>query len=86
MLHEIMQACLVEGRWDAKFIDDKTSEIVHAGMDSLVRLDVNVDTAKVEIRKRAKGLEAFSRRFVGDSPKVSCLPILKVFSVSYTTS
>lgn len=73
MLHEIIQACLSDGRWDRTFIDQKTTEIIHAGMESLVRLGVNVDTAKAEIRKRAKGLEAFSQRFIGDSPKVGCL-------------
>ena len=73
MLHEIIQACLADGRWDRTFIDNTTTKIIHAGMESLVRLGVNVDTAKAEIRKRAKGLEAFSQRFIGDSPKVSCL-------------
>ena len=85
MLHEIIQACFADGRWDPTFIDNKTTEIVHAGMESLVRLDVNIDTAKAEIRKRAKGLEGFSRRFVGDSPKVSCL-LSQILSVSYNTS
>jgi len=84
MLHEIMQACFADGRWDSTFIDNKTTEIVHAGMESLVRLDVNVETAKAEIRKRAKGLEAFSCRFIGDSPKVSCF-YLKIFLVDYNT-
>ncbi len=73
MLHEIMQACLADGRWDRTYIDKKTTEIIHAGMESLVRLGVNVDTAEAEIRKRAKGLEAFSRRFIGDLPKVGFL-------------
>jgi len=82
MLHEIIQGCLADGRWDPTFIDNKTTEIVHAGMESLVRLDINVDTAKAEIRKRAKGLQAFSQRFIGDSPKVSC-PLSQMFSVSY---
>jgi len=74
MLHEIIQACLADGRWDRTFIDNKTTEIVHAGLESLVRLDVSVDTAKAEIYKRAKGLDAFGQRFIGDSTKVSCLP------------
>jgi DNA replication ATP-dependent helicase Dna2 len=71
MLHEIIQACLADGRWDRTYIDNKTTEIIHVGMESLIRLDINIDTAKAEIRKRAKGLEAFSRRFIGDAPKVS---------------
>ena len=82
MLHEIVQACLADRRWDPTFINNKTTEIVHTGMESLVRLNLNIDTAKAEIHKRAKGLQAFSRRFIGDSPKVSCL-LSQMFSVSY---
>jgi DNA replication ATP-dependent helicase Dna2 len=69
MLHEVMQACLAEGRWDEKWIDEKTDEIVRLGMESLVQLNVNLDVAKVEIRKRARGLQAFSERFIGKTPK-----------------
>lgn len=70
MLHEVMQACLSEGRWDDKFINEKTDEIVRQGMDSLIRLNINLDVAKAEIRKRAGGLQGFSRRFIGETPKV----------------
>ncbi|PVG03899.1 Dna2-domain-containing protein [Serendipita vermifera] len=69
MLHEAMQACLAEGRWDEKWIDDKTDEIVRLGMESLVKLNINLDVAKIEIRKRARGLQAFSERFISKSPK-----------------
>jgi DNA replication ATP-dependent helicase Dna2 len=69
MLHEIMQACLTEGRWDDKWIEAKTDEIVRQGMDSLVKLNLNLDVAKAEIRKRAQGLQSFSQRFIGESPR-----------------
>jgi DNA replication ATP-dependent helicase Dna2 len=69
MLHEIFQSCLAEGRWDDRFIDSKTDEIVRQGLGELVKLDVNVEVAKTEIRKRAKGLQGFSKRFIGNTPK-----------------
>jgi DNA replication ATP-dependent helicase Dna2 len=68
-----MQACLAEGRWDDKFVNDKTDEVVRQGMESLIRLNVSLDVAKIEIRKRAVGLQGFSRRFIGEVPKVSFL-------------
>jgi DNA replication ATP-dependent helicase Dna2 len=69
MLHEIFQSCLAQGRWDDAFISLKTDEIVRAGLVDLVKLDVSVEVAKTEIAKRAKGLQGFSHRFIGTTPK-----------------
>lgn len=84
MLHEIMQACLAEGRWDDQWIKEKTDAVVREGMDSLVRLNISTDVAKIEIQKRSSGLKAFSERFIGNSPKVS--DIVAIFELSNATT
>ncbi|KAG8836188.1 Tripartite DNA replication factor [Serendipita sp. 399] len=68
ILHEVMQSCLAENQWDDKWIDDKTDEMVRRNLGSLVQLNLGVDVAKAEIRKRAQGLHGFSRRFMGSNP------------------
>ncbi|KAG8960730.1 Tripartite DNA replication factor [Tulasnella sp. 419] len=68
-LHEIFQACLDEGQWDKKFIEDKIDEVVQNGLGELVKLSVGVEKAKVEVRTRAVGVQAFSERFIADYPK-----------------
>lgn len=68
MLHEIFQSCLAEGRWDDRFINAKTDQVVREGLGDLVKLNVSIDVAKTEIAKRAKGLQGFSKRFISTSP------------------
>ncbi|KAG8887928.1 Tripartite DNA replication factor [Tulasnella sp. 332] len=69
MLHEVMQACLSEGRWDKPFIDEKTDQVVREGLGELLRISIGVEKAKEEVRTRAVGVQAFSEKFVGDEPK-----------------
>lgn len=69
MLHEIMQICLAEDRWDDKFINMKTDEVARGRLADLLKLDLDLDAAKEEIRKRANGLQGFSKRFIGSKPK-----------------
>ncbi|KAK0217033.1 AAA domain-containing protein [Armillaria fumosa] len=69
MLHSVLQACLVADRWDEIWVDDKIDEIVRGGLSDLVRINTNVDQAKREVKARAKGLHAFSEKFMALSPK-----------------
>lgn len=71
ILHEVMQACMQEGRWDVKWMDRKIEDVVRRGLGDLLSLNVNVDQAKREVWARASGLKTFSERYYGTvSPKV----------------
>ncbi|KAG8995284.1 Tripartite DNA replication factor [Tulasnella sp. JGI-2019a] len=69
MLHEVMQACLSEGRWDKPFIEERTDQAVRGGLGELLRISIGVEKAKEEVRTKAVGIEKFSSKFIGDAPK-----------------
>lgn len=70
MLHEVMQRCLSTERWEESFVDERIDEVVGKGLAELVKIGVNVGDAKREVKARAKGLQGFSKRFIGEVPKV----------------
>ena len=70
MLHEVMQACLAAGEWSSGFLEDRIEQVVRDGLLDLVRIDVGIEAARVELRMRAQGLSKFSERFIGEEPKV----------------
>lgn len=70
MLHEVMQKCLVEKRWEESWIDEQIDEVLLNGLGMLLALNVSVETARTELRKRAVGLRIFKDRYIADSPKV----------------
>ncbi|OBZ77918.1 DNA replication ATP-dependent helicase/nuclease DNA2 [Grifola frondosa] len=69
MLHEVMQACLCEGRWDERWVDEKISNVVNKGLGELMRIDMGVDQAKIEVKARAKGLKVFAEKYIAQTPK-----------------
>ncbi|KDQ55464.1 hypothetical protein JAAARDRAFT_133813 [Jaapia argillacea MUCL 33604] len=71
MLHEVMQSCLKEGKWEDDWIDKCIMEKVGSvnGLGELVRIGVGVEEAVREVKERAKGLKGFGERYVGDVPK-----------------
>ncbi|EKM53179.1 uncharacterized protein PHACADRAFT_147492 [Phanerochaete carnosa HHB-10118-sp] len=69
ILHEVMQTCLREGRWDKSWVDDRIEEVARTSLGDLMRLDVDVDQAKREVWARAGGLETFAARYMFNSPK-----------------
>ncbi|GJE93896.1 DNA replication ATP-dependent helicase/nuclease DNA2 [Phanerochaete sordida] len=71
MLHEVMQTCLREGRWDEPRIDARIEEVARANLGDLMRLNVDVDEAKREVWARAGGLKTFAARYMSDTPKDS---------------
>ncbi|KAG8901214.1 Tripartite DNA replication factor, partial [Tulasnella sp. 417] len=69
MLHEVMQECLAEGRWENTFVEEKLDKIVRSELDQLLRVNVGVEKAKVEVRARAVGIAGFSQKYIGTEPK-----------------
>jgi DNA replication ATP-dependent helicase Dna2 len=70
MLHEVMQSCLVEKRWDEVWINERIDEVLINGLGMLLALNVSVETARTELRRRAVGLGIFKDRYIADVPKV----------------
>ncbi|GEM10851.1 DNA replication helicase Dna2 [Rhodotorula toruloides] len=70
MLHSLMQACMLEGRWDDEFRQSKIDDIVKEHGGQLWTIDVGFEKAKEDLLNRSKEFEAFAERFVGDKPKV----------------
>ncbi|KAG6888262.1 hypothetical protein C0992_009151 [Termitomyces sp. T32_za158] len=69
ILHEVMQSCLIENQWEATWVDQKIDEAIMKGLNELVKIDVTIEEAKREVTTRAKGLLAFSQRYISDFPK-----------------
>ncbi|GAA5863149.1 hypothetical protein JCM3774_001437 [Rhodotorula dairenensis] len=69
MLHSLMQACMLENRWDDAFREGKISEIVKQTGGQLFTVNLDFDKAREELAERSKELEAFADRFVGEEPK-----------------
>ncbi|KAJ2918121.1 hypothetical protein MD484_g2295, partial [Candolleomyces efflorescens] len=69
MLHEVMQSCLVEKRWDEAWINERIDEVLINGLGMLLALNVSVETARTELRRRAVGLGIFKDRYIADVPR-----------------
>ncbi|KAG6911010.1 hypothetical protein DXG01_005425 [Tephrocybe rancida] len=73
MLHEVMQSCLSEGRWETTWVDEKIDEVILKGLNELIKIDVTIDQAKREVTTRAKGLLVFSERYISNFPKPNAI-------------
>lgn len=71
MLHELMQACLSEDRWDDEWRKEKISEILKGEVQTLWSMDLSIDKAREEMMDKSKEFEAFKDQFVGVAPGVS---------------
>ncbi|KAF6760438.1 AAA domain-containing protein [Ephemerocybe angulata] len=69
MLHEVMQNCLSEKRWEEEWINEQIEEVLLNGLGMLLALNVSIVTARTELRKRAIGLQIFKERYISDVPK-----------------
>ncbi|KWU43439.1 Dna2-domain-containing protein, partial [Rhodotorula sp. JG-1b] len=69
MLHSLMQACMLENRWDDAFRQDKIAEIVKQSGGQLFAVNLEFEKAREELDERSKDLEAFADRYVGEEPK-----------------
>jgi len=70
MLHEVMQRCLTEDRWEETFIDHCINEAVLGGLGELVKIGLNEDIARTEVAGRAKGMKLFKDKYLSQEPKV----------------
>ncbi|KAJ3500973.1 hypothetical protein NLJ89_g9551 [Agrocybe chaxingu] len=69
MLHEVMQRCLQEQKWDEAFIDKCIDQAVLGGLGELVKLGVSEQIARVEVKDRSKGLRLFADKYLAETPK-----------------
>ncbi|KAG1727676.1 Dna2-domain-containing protein [Suillus paluster] len=73
MLHEVVQICMAEQRWDERFVEEHTEEIIKKNIAELVKINVGVDEAKREVKARSKGLRVFSERYIAENPKADAV-------------
>lgn len=86
VLHEVVQKCLQEKRWDAPWIEARVDTALSMAFGDLVRAGVTLSVAKDEILRRAAGVETFGERYIGDEPKVSASISCTPFAHSYFSS
>jgi len=70
ILHDVMEVCLSEDRWDKTFIDDEIDDACRRRLPDLLRIQMSVEEVVEEVKNRAGGLEVFSKRYMGKTPKV----------------
>ncbi|KAJ7675810.1 Dna2-domain-containing protein [Mycena polygramma] len=73
ILHEVMQVCLSSGRWEELWIEEKIEEVIREKIADIAKINLSVEDARREIKMRAKGLKAFSEKYIADSPKAHAL-------------
>lgn len=76
MLHQVMQRCLLEQRWDEVWIDNCLHDAILGGLGELAKLGLSEEIALIEMRERAKGFKVFAERYLGDVPKVICFSLV----------
>ncbi|KAF7299539.1 DNA replication helicase [Mycena chlorophos] len=69
ILHEVMQACMSADCWDDRWVEAKVDEVVGQHISDIAKISLSVEDARREIHLRAKGLKAFSGKYLGDAPK-----------------
>ncbi|KAM0752276.1 Dna2-domain-containing protein, partial [Meredithblackwellia eburnea MCA 4105] len=68
MLHELLQACMSEGRWDEDWVKEKVNEILRKEMMVLWGMELGVDQAREVLLEKSKGFEDFRNMFIRDKP------------------
>ncbi|KAF7298895.1 DNA replication helicase [Mycena indigotica] len=69
ILHEVMQSCMAVEYWDERWIEAKVEEIIREHISDIAKINLSVEDARREINLRARGLKAFSEKYLADSPK-----------------
>jgi len=59
-----------ESRWDTKFIDDEIDGVARRKLLDLLRIGMTVEEVTEKVKDRAVGLQVFSKRYMGKTPKV----------------
>ncbi|KAJ7044139.1 Dna2-domain-containing protein [Mycena alexandri] len=73
ILHEVMQACMSAGRWEDLWVEEKIEEVIREKISDIAKINLSVEDARREIKLRAKGLKAFSEKYISDSPQPQAL-------------
>ncbi|KAL8281473.1 hypothetical protein RQP46_006157 [Phenoliferia psychrophenolica] len=68
MLHELMQACLTENRWDERWKGERIDEIVGREVQTLWTMQLEVETAREQMREKSNAFDAFRGLFIGSTP------------------
>lgn len=71
MLHEVMQRCLKDDKWDEVFLTQCIDRAVQGRLGDLVKIGVTEETAKREVLDRSRGLQVFAEKYLSHKPKVS---------------
>ncbi|KXN86785.1 DNA replication ATP-dependent helicase/nuclease DNA2 [Leucoagaricus sp. SymC.cos] len=69
ILHEVMQLCMSENRWEQKWVEERINEAVKKNLVNIVRIEMTVEEALTEVKVRAKGLLVFAEKYLGNKPK-----------------
>ena len=70
MLHEVMQTCLTENKWESSYIDAQIEQVLSRGLMDLVRINTTINEARRELHERSRGLPAFAAKYLSHIPKV----------------
>ena len=70
MLHEVMQTCLTENKWESSYIDAQIEQVLSRGLMDLVRINTTINEARRELHERSRGLPAFVAKYLSHIPKV----------------
>jgi DNA replication ATP-dependent helicase Dna2 len=57
-------------RWEDAWVEEKIEEVIREKISDIAKINLSVEDARREIKLRAKGLKAFSEKYLADSPKV----------------
>ncbi|SGY77362.1 BQ5605_C005g03616 [Microbotryum silenes-dioicae] len=70
MLHALMQACMLDNRWDDEYRKEKIQSIVQSEMQTLWSINkpgpIEAERAREEMWEKSRDFEQFSHIFVGD--------------------
>ncbi|TFK23313.1 Dna2-domain-containing protein [Coprinopsis marcescibilis] len=69
MLHEVMQRCLLQDRWEEPWIHEQIDDVLLDGLDSLLVLGIGETTARATMRDKAQSFPKFRARYISDAPK-----------------
>ncbi|KAF8347385.1 DNA replication factor Dna2-domain-containing protein [Amanita rubescens] len=69
MLHEVMQTCLSENKWESSYIDQQIELVLSKGLMDLVRINTTIGEARRELHERSRGLPAFAAKYLSQLPK-----------------
>lgn len=86
VLHEVMQACLTSGRWEDVWVDEKIEEVIREKISDIAKINLSVEDARREIKERAKGLKAFSQKYISDSPKVGSIVVTAMMRTKHISA